>query len=77
MPQHDDLELFELLRARSQKRELEQAAQSQLPERPEQRAKLLGIGGDGRSTLRALYQRTDSEVGANARLHACGATGTA
>ncbi len=46
MPKHDDLQLLELPRARTKQGELQEAADQQIAERPEQ-AELLGVSGTG------------------------------
>ena len=56
MPKHDDLQLVELARARTEQNEPEHAAERQITERPEQE-QLLGFRGSGRTTLRSV--RTD------------------
>src|SRR3954454_8038232 len=55
MPEHHDLELLELLRTAAQQHELHQAAQRQVPERPEQE-QLLEISRAGAR----LYGRAET-----------------
>ncbi len=50
--EHDDLELLELIRAEAQRRELQQALEHEVAERPERRAAPPN-GRGGRPTLRA------------------------
>jgi hypothetical protein len=50
--EHNDLELLELVRAEAQRRDLQQALNDEVAERPEQRAAPPG-GRGGRPTLRA------------------------
>jgi hypothetical protein len=53
MSKHDDVEFLELVRARAEKHELQQAAQGEVAQRPEQQP-FLGIRWTGRPTLRAI-----------------------
>src|SRR6266566_4914145 len=67
---HDDLELFEVLRARTQEHELEHAAQRQVAERPEQEQTAQGNDWDGTNdSTAAPHVQSRNRVNASRRLY--------